>query len=225
MIFFSLSTVPARSNRQLPSGVKQRMPSLLSLFLSWGNSWWTNPNSLPPPSAQLGHLVPLLPLHRGRGRPSGRRRCEGVQKEVFLTPILGCQNLRTTGLRGSRAKKACPEQVLLFLKGRAKLSQICPLWGRREREGASWQKTELLYYLHERWDRRDSMGSWGERRDGSCSPGSPHGCSAAPGWQSKGCKAGTSPQRGGNCSLLKSVLYGWLAESHVATYEFCYVRY
>ena len=45
------------------------------------------------------------------------------------------------------------------------------------------------------------------------------------GQQSKGCKAGTSPQRGGNCSLLKSVLYGWLDESHVATCYFCYIQY
>jgi len=50
-----------------------------------------------------------------------------VQKELFLTLVLGCQELRTTGLRGSRAKKACPEQVLLVLKGRAKPSQICPV--------------------------------------------------------------------------------------------------
>lgn len=134
---------------------KQRMLFLLSLFLNWGSSWRTNPNSLPPLSAQLGLLVPLLPLHHGCGRPSGMRRCEAVQKEVFLTLILVCQNLRITVFRSSRAEKACPEQVLLFLKRRAKPYQI---WGRREREGASCQGKELLYCLHE---RRSSTGSRG----------------------------------------------------------------
>lgn len=94
---------------------------LLSLFLNWGSSWWTNPSSVRT-TTSLASLYRCCPrLRRGRGRPSGRRRrrSEGVQKEVPRTHPRLSKPQNNCSLR-KQGKEGLPWAASAISEGKSK---------------------------------------------------------------------------------------------------------